>query len=100
MNQIVTHFTDNDLYTYTCQYYILHTYPRAEVRYSFFDRNHTRYPEGFGKLLQEQIDGMKDVVITEEEIEFMKKKKKGSIKLYIILPVLILGIVSIISNII
>lgn len=74
MNQIVTHFTDNDLYTYTCQYYILHTYPRAEVRYSFFDRNHTRYPEGFGKLLQEQINGMKDVVITEEEIEFMKKK--------------------------
>ena len=74
MNQIVTHFTDQDLYTYTCQYYILHTYPRAEVRYSFFDRNHTRYPEGFGKLLQEQINGMKDVVITEEEIEFMKKK--------------------------
>lgn len=74
MNQIVTHFTDNDFYTFTCQYYILHTYPRAEVRYSFFDRNHTRYPEGFGKLLQEQINGMKDVVITEEEIEFMKKK--------------------------
>lgn len=74
MEQIIKHFTDNDLYTYTCQYYILHTYPRAEVRYSFFDRNHTRYPEGFGKLLQEQINGMKDVVITEEEIEFMKKK--------------------------
>ena len=74
MKQIVTHFTDNDLYTFTCQYYILHTYPRAEVRYSFFDRNHTRYPQGFAKLLQEQINGMKDVIITEEEIEFMKKK--------------------------
>ena len=74
INQIITHFTDNDLYTYTCQYYILHTYPRAEVRYSFFDRNHTRYPKGFGALLQEQINGMKDVVITEDEIEFMKKK--------------------------
>jgi nicotinate phosphoribosyltransferase len=74
MKQIITHFTDNDLYTFTCQYYILHTYPRAEVRYSFFDRNHTRYPEGFGKLLQEQINGMKDIVITEEEIEFMKSK--------------------------
>ena len=74
MKQIVTHFTDNDLYTFTCQYYILHTYPRAEVRYSFFDRNHTRYPKGFGKLLQEQINGMKDVIITEEEIDFMKKK--------------------------
>jgi nicotinate phosphoribosyltransferase len=74
MKQIVTKFTDQDMYTFTCQYYILHTYPRAEVRYSFFDRNHTRYPEGFGKLLQEQIDGMKDVVITEEEIAFMKSK--------------------------
>ena len=74
MEQIIKHFTDQDLYSYTVQYYILHTYPRAEVRYSFFDRNHTRYPEGFGKLLQEQINGMKDVVITEEEIEFMKSK--------------------------
>lgn len=74
VKQIVTHFTDNDLYTFTCQYYILHTYPRAEVRYAFFDRNNTRYPEGFGELLQEQINGMKDVVITEEEIAFMKSK--------------------------
>ena len=74
VKQIVTHFTDNDLYTFTCQYYILHTYPRAEVRYAFFDRNNTRYPKGFGKLLQEQINGMKDVVITEEEIAFMKRK--------------------------
>ena len=74
IKQIVTHFTDNDLYTFTCQYYILHTYPRAEVRYAFFDRNHTRYPQGFGELLQEQINGMKDVIITEEEIAFMKSK--------------------------
>lgn len=74
MKQIVRHFTDNDLYTFTVMYYVLQTYPRAEVRYSFFDRNHTKYPEGFGKLLQEQIDGMKDVVITEAEIAFMKSK--------------------------
>ena len=74
MEQIIKHFTDNDLYSYTVQYYILQTYPRAEVRYSFFDRNHTRYPKGFGELLQEQINGMKDLVITDEEIEFMKKK--------------------------
>lgn len=74
MKQIVTHFTDNDLYTLTCQYYILQTYPRAEVRYSFFDRNHTKYPQGFGELLQEQLNGMKDVIITDEEIEFMKRK--------------------------
>jgi nicotinate phosphoribosyltransferase len=74
IKQIVSHFTDNDAYTFSVQYYILHTYPRAEVRYSFFDRNNTRYPKGFDKLLQEQINGMKDVVITEEEIAFMKSK--------------------------
>lgn len=74
MNQIVTHFTDNDLYTYSCMYYILQTYPRAEVRYQFFDRNSTKYPSGFGDLLKEQINGMADVRITKGEIDFMKKK--------------------------
>jgi len=74
MEQIITHFTDNDMYTFTCQYYILHTYPKAEVRYSFFDRNNTKYPKGFDKLLQEQINGMANITITEKEISFMKEK--------------------------
>lgn len=74
MKPIITHFTDNDLYTFTCQYYILETYPRAEVEYSFFDRNHQIYPEGFAKMLQEQVDHMKNVVFTEEEAHFMRKK--------------------------
>ena len=52
---IITHFTDNDLYTFTCQYYVLQTYPRAEVEYSFFDRNSTCYPEGFAALLEKQL---------------------------------------------
>ena len=74
MRQIVTHFTDNDLYTFTCQYYILETYPRAEVEYTFFDRNGEVYPEGFAALLQEQVDGMRNVTITDEEVEFMKTR--------------------------
>ena len=74
MRFIVNHFTDNDLYTFTCQYYILETYPRAEVEYTFYDRNRQKYPEGFAALLQEQVDHMKDVVITDEEIEFMKSR--------------------------
>lgn len=71
MKQIITHFTDNDLYTFTCQYYIMKTYPRAEVEYTFFDRNHTCYPKGFAELLQEQVNYMADVRITEEEIDYM-----------------------------
>ena len=74
MEPIINHFTDNDLYTFTCQYYILETYPRAEVEYTFYDRNHQVYPKGFDALLREQIDHMKDVIITDEEVEFMKKR--------------------------
>ena len=74
MEQIITHFTDNDAYTYSCLYYILETYPRGEVEYTFFDRNHTCYPKGFDKLLQEQVDYMPGVVITDEEIDFMARK--------------------------
>lgn len=74
MQQIVKHFTDNDLYTFTCMYYIVQSYPRAEVEYTFFDRNKTVYPDGFYALLREQVDMMKNVVITDEEIEFMQQK--------------------------
>ena len=78
MKQIINHFTDNDLYTFTCQYYILQKYPRAEVEYTFFDRNKTKYPIGFDEILQEQMNGMANVVITEEEIEFIKElEEKG-----------------------
>lgn len=71
MKQIINHFTDNDLYTFSCQYYIMQQYPRAEVEYTFIDRNNTIYPEGFDKLLQQQVDYMRNVIITDEEIEFM-----------------------------
>lgn len=72
MRQIITHFTDNDLYTFSCQYYILEQYPRAEVEYTFYDRNHTVYPAGFAELLQEQINGMANVVVTQEELDYMR----------------------------
>ena len=74
MKQLITHFTDNDLYTFTCQYYVLRQYPRAEVEYSFIDRNNTVYPKGFAELLQEQVNSMQNVVITDEEVEYMKVK--------------------------
>lgn len=73
MKAIVNHFTDNDLYTFTCMYYILQKYPRAEVAYQFFDRNHTKYPQGFDALIREQLQHMQEVVITEEEMKFMSQ---------------------------
>lgn len=71
MRQIINHFTDNDLYTFSCQYYIMQQYPRAEVEYTFIDRNKTCYPAGFADLVQEQVNYMEGVTITDAEIEFM-----------------------------
>lgn len=71
MKTIINHFTDNDLYTFTCMYYILQKYPRAETEYRFFDRRQTCYPKGFDKLLREQLNHLSEVVITDEEREFM-----------------------------
>lgn len=74
MRQIVTHFTDQDLYSLSVMYYILQNYPRAEVEYQFFDRNKTKYPKGFAEHLRQQMDGMANVVITDEEVDFLKQR--------------------------
>lgn len=55
-------------------FYILQHYPHAEVEYTFFDRNNFVYPKGTAYHLNEQIKGMSKIVITDEEIEFMKSK--------------------------
>jgi nicotinate phosphoribosyltransferase len=73
MKQIINHFTDNDLYTFTCMYYVLQKYPRAETEYSFFDRNRTCYPKGFDALLREQLEHLAEVTITDEEREYMTR---------------------------
>lgn len=73
MKPIIQHFTDNDLYTFTCMYYILQKYPRAETEYCFFDRHQTRYPAGFNHLLREQLTHLSEVTITDEECAFMTR---------------------------
>ena len=73
MKPIINHFTDNDLYTFTCMYYILQKYPRAETEYQFFDRRNTCYPKGFDSMLRQQLEHLSEVVITDEEREFMTR---------------------------
>ena len=74
MKPIITHFTDTDLYKLTMCCAIVNCYPRAMVRYSFVDRNNTVYPEGFGKLVEEQVAYLEDLRFTEEEEAFMREK--------------------------
>lgn len=74
MKQIISHFTDDDLYKLTMCCAVIDNYPRAQVRYTFTDRDNTVYPPGFADELRRQIKLLENVVITDEEVEFMKRR--------------------------
>ena len=74
MKPIITHFTDTDLYKLTMSCAIVNCFPRAVVRYRFVDRNDTVYPEGFGRLVEEQIGYLEELRFTDEEEAFMKRR--------------------------
>ena len=74
MRQIITHFTDDDLYKFTMCCAVIDNYPRAQVKYSFTDRGGTAYPPGFARELEQQVAMLEDVVITDEEIAFMMRR--------------------------
>ncbi len=74
MHQIITHFTDDDLYKFTMCCAVIDNYPRAQVKYVFKDRDETVYPAGFEEELRKQVDALADVVISEDEIDFMKRR--------------------------
>ncbi len=72
MRQIITHFTDDDLYKFTMCCAVIDNFPRAQVKYTLTDRSDTVYPPGFAHALEEQIKMLESVTITTEEIDFMK----------------------------
>ncbi len=74
MHRIINHFTDDDLYKFTMCCAVIDNYPRCRVKYSFIDRNNTVYPPGFAEAVDEQIAMLEQVTITDEEIEFMKRR--------------------------
>lgn len=74
IDPIIRHFTDDDLYKFTMCCAVIDNYPRACVRYAFTDRDNRVYPAGFDRELRRQIKMLEDVVITDEEIEFMKRR--------------------------
>ena len=74
MQQIITHFTDDDLYKFTMCCAVIDNYPRAQVQYQFVDRSNRVYPAGFADALRQQIKALEQVVITDEEVDFMKRQ--------------------------
>lgn len=74
MRQIITHFTDDDLYKFTMCCAVIDNFPRARVKYAFADRNNLVYPAGFADELREQIKMLESLRITPEEVGFIRRK--------------------------
>lgn len=74
MRQIIQHFIDDDLYKFTMCCAVIENYPRTQVKYRFNDRNNTVYPPGFADEMRHQIKMLETVVITDEEIAFMRRR--------------------------
>lgn len=74
MQPIITHFTDDDLYKFTMCCAVIDNYPRTQVKYKFNDRHNTVYPAGFAEELRKQIKYLESLVITDEEIDFLRRK--------------------------
>lgn len=53
---------------------VIDNFPRTQVKYRFNDRDHRVYPEGFAHEVLHQIKLLENVVITDEEIDFMRKR--------------------------
>lgn len=74
MRQIIRYFTDDDLYKFTMCCAVIENFPRTQVKYKFNDRDNTIYPDGFAEELRKQIQMLENVIISEEEIEFIRTK--------------------------
>ncbi|MDE6538096.1 MAG: nicotinate phosphoribosyltransferase [Muribaculaceae bacterium] len=74
MPQIINHFTDDDLYKFTMCCAVIDNYPRTMVKYQFNDRDNRIYPDGFAEELRRQIKFLENLRITQEEIQFMRKR--------------------------
>ena len=66
MRQIISHFTDDDLYKFTMCCAVIENFPRTQVKYRFIDRNDVAYPDGFADLLEQQVAMLENRFYEEE----------------------------------
>ena len=69
---IIRSIIDQDFYTYTQGQMIFNQFPEAKVTYRFTNRGGTRFPPGFDEKLQDQINLMANLRMTNGEYEFLK----------------------------
>lgn len=71
---IIRSILDNDLYKFTMQQAVIKLFPRYKVKYTFINRGKTKFPEGFGLKLREEIRKMEALSVSEGESDFLTRK--------------------------
>jgi len=70
---IINSVLDTDLYKFTTSYAYSKLFPRAFGEFEFVDRSSDDYPDGFDKLVKEELKSMEDLFLTSDEEQFLKK---------------------------
>ncbi|MDR1593096.1 MAG: nicotinate phosphoribosyltransferase [Prevotellaceae bacterium] len=71
---IIKYFTDNDLYKFSVMLAIQKLYPKAMVRYRFFNRGATNFPDGFAEALKAEVKNMSELKLSKQEKQFIEKR--------------------------
>ncbi|WP_270089629.1 nicotinate phosphoribosyltransferase [Sphingobacterium sp. SYP-B4668] len=69
----LTSILDNDFYKFTMQFAVVKLFPKAKARYHFINRGEHKFPNGFGKLLEEAIQAMAKLKLTKAEKKFFSE---------------------------
>ena len=70
---IIKSILDTDLYKFTTSYAYSKLFPRAFGEFEFVDRSNDNYPEGFDKLLKDELNRMSELSLTIDEEKFVRK---------------------------
>ena len=71
---IIKSILDTDLYKLTTSYAYSKLFPRAYGEFEFVDRDDRDYPEGFDRLLRQELEEMTRLSLSDEEEQFLRRK--------------------------
>lgn len=70
---IIQSIIDSDLYKFTMQNAVIHSFPRLFVEYEFFNRNDVDFPEDFDIHIKKELNLMRELYLKKHEKDFMEK---------------------------
>ena len=83
MNTIINSLLENDLYKFTMQQLVLRKFPEVNVRYEFFNRGETPFPEHFSENVMDQVKAVGTLKFRQSELKYLSKSYPFLKKTYV-----------------